>query len=144
MPADSLESPSDGYFEELPESECAALLSTTTVGRIAFASTHGQQLLPINFVVLDAHVYFHTAVNSVLDELAEGASDVAFGVDFHDDLFQIGWSVLVQGSTAQVVDEEQIAQLSELSRLKPWAAGIRTVLVKLTPRHISGRKVSQH
>ena len=41
-----------GKISELPEAECRVLLSTTTVGRIAFVDDEGQQLVPVNFAFI--------------------------------------------------------------------------------------------
>jgi nitroimidazol reductase NimA-like FMN-containing flavoprotein (pyridoxamine 5'-phosphate oxidase superfamily) len=123
-----------GYLRELSEEDCYALLSTGTVGRLAFTNAQGLQLIPVNFVVSDGIVYFRTSEASVLADLAEGSHEVAFGVDYRDDLYQTGWSVTVNGST-HAAEEEPV----ELPR--PWAPGKRDLVIALTPRQITGRKV---
>jgi nitroimidazol reductase NimA-like FMN-containing flavoprotein (pyridoxamine 5'-phosphate oxidase superfamily) len=133
-----------GAFEVLTEQECRELLGTTTVGRVAFVDAEGQQLLPVNFVVRDDEVYFRTKHDSVLAQLGDGHDDVAFGVDFHDDLYQRGWNVTLVGSSARVDDPAVIAELSAAARPRPWAPGERDVMIVIRARRIAGRKVRQH
>lgn len=121
-----------------PEDCLRFLESTTTVGRLAFRSSRGQQLLPVNFVFRNERVYFSTSRDSVLSELADGCDDVAFEIDYPDRLTQHAWSVLVTGSTTQVSDDE--VDLAGPPP-RPWAPGPRDVLVELTPDTITGRRI---
>lgn len=83
-------------IECMSQEDCVTFLtSTTTVGRLAFQSARGQQLLPVNFVFRQGRVYFKTSPNGVLAELAAGCPDVAFEIDYPDRMMQHGWSVLV-------------------------------------------------
>ncbi|MEG9224814.1 pyridoxamine 5'-phosphate oxidase family protein [Aeromicrobium sp. Sec7.5] len=129
-------------MRELSEAECYQLLGgTTTVGRVAFVADGGQQLLPVNFVVVDRVVYLRTAPDSVMASLANGHDDVAFGVDFHDDLLGRGWSVTANGSS-RGVDAVPDAPHGEAARTPtPWAPGERDVVIAVTPRSVSGRRV---
>ena len=73
--------------------------------------------------------------------LASGHDDVAFGVDFHDDLLGRGWSVTVNGSSSEV-DAVPAGAPDEPARTPhPWAPGQRDVVIAVTPRAISGRRV---
>ena len=127
--------------------DCATLLAgTTTVGRLAFGSSKGQQLLPVNFVFRQGRVYFKTSTKSTLFELAAGCGDVAFEIDYPDRLTQHGWSVLVKGKTREVAStdvdlspDEAIPWAPRAPR--PWAPGAREVLIELTPDEITGRRI---
>lgn len=117
---------------------CMELLAdTTTVGRIGFCDVHGQQLVPVNFVCHDGRIYFRTSPHSFLSRLGLGCGDVAFEVDHIDLLTQTGWSVLVKGSTEEVFAEPQTGP----DWLRPWAGGDRSVVIEVTPRSITGRRV---
>lgn len=131
---------SDGNFRTLATDECMELLGTTTVGRVAFTDAEGQQLIPLNFAVIDSEVYFRTSTNSVLDVLAQGADDVAFGVDYYSE-YRDGWNVTVKGATARVSDPALYEQVMSWSRLRPWAGGERGEVIHLTARSIGGRRV---
>ena len=136
--------PGDSSFiRELSVDDCYTLLGeTTTVGRLAFvAQPGGQQLLPVNFVVVERIVYVRTADDSIIAALAEGHDDVAFGVDHHDDVMGTGWSVTAVGST-QRVDEVPADPGHRSPRMpRPWAPGDRDMLIALTPQRITGRRV---
>lgn len=130
-----------GSITELSEEECLALLETTTVGRIAFVDDQGQQLVPVNFALMDGAVYFRTLPDGFLAQLARGHDDVAFGVD-HQDVFRDGWNVTVRGSAREVEDRATINQVLGNHKLKPWAGGVRPLVIKISPTSIAGRKVS--
>lgn len=130
-----------GSIVELPEEECLALLETTTVGRIAFVDDEGQQLVPVNFAVMDGAIYFRTLPDGFLSRLALGHEDVAFGVD-HQDIFRDGWNVTVRGAARGVEDRATINAVLSNHRLKPWAGGVRPLVIKITPASIAGRRVS--
>ena len=125
--------------EIMTPEDCVTFLSdTTTVGRLAFRSSTGQQLLPVNFVFRQGRVYFTTSPQSVLAELAEGSDDVAFEIDYPDRLTQHGWSVLVKGTTRRVSEDD--VDLSPREP-RPWVPGVRDILVELTPNQITGRRI---
>lgn len=122
--------------------DCVTFLKeTTTLGRLAFRSSRGQELLPVNFVFRDDKVYFRTSAQSVLSELTVGQSDVAFEIDYPDRMTQHGWSVLVKGRVREVsLEDVDLA----LHGPRPWAPGTREILIELTPDTISGRRIRNH
>jgi len=130
-----------GSITELSDDECLALLETTTVGRIAFVDGQGQQLVPVNFALMDGAIYFRTLPDGFLAQLARDHDDVAFGVD-HQDVFRDGWNVTVRGSAREVEDRATINQVLSNHRLKPWAGGVRPLVIKISPASIAGRRVS--
>ncbi|MCW2831219.1 MAG: hypothetical protein JWP31_1911 [Aeromicrobium sp.] len=131
----------EGHFRHLPENECIELLSTTTVGRVAFVDADGVQLIPLNFAIIDSEIYFRTAIDSVLEGLARGNDQVAFGVDYHAELYRQGWNVTVKGATTRVSDPAIYERVMAWSKLRPWAGGERGVVIHLTPRSVEGRRV---
>ena len=133
-----------GRVRELTRERCFALLTTTTVGRVAFVDGDGQQLVPVNFILLDGSIYFRTRPGGFLAQLATGEHHVAFGVDHHEDTFQVGWNVTVQGVASGVEDGAVVDRVLGQSRLHPWAGGIRPLVVRVTTDAISGRHVSGH
>ncbi|MEJ7634944.1 pyridoxamine 5'-phosphate oxidase family protein [Aeromicrobium sp.] len=131
---------STGTLVQLSEEECRALLEVTTVGRVAFVDAEGQQLIPLNFAVLNGDIYFRTSPDSVLAQLADGHPDVAFGVDHHD-VFRVGWNVTVRGPAVGVTDAATIDRVMGHHQLRPWAGGVRPIVVKVTLKSIDGRRV---
>lgn len=128
----------------LDERACYELLTTTTVGRIAFVSHQGQQLLPLNFTMVDGVIYFRVNEEGVLSELADGLVDVAFEVDHHGTTTRDAWNVTVRGTTSRVHESTGLASTASLAALRPWPPGERALVVALTPRSIDGRRVSSH
>lgn len=138
------DSHSAGSFTSIPVSECRQLLSLGVIGRIAFNSATGIQLLPVNYLYLDGNVYFRVDASGVLGELAEGADDVAFEVDYLEELVRQAWSVLVKGPVGAVSDPVELEPLLGQRRLEPWALGDRQLYLRLKPTAISGRKVKRN
>jgi hypothetical protein len=133
-----------GRFEELSIEECRELLGTTTIGRVGFASSGGQLILPVNFSFSAGAVIFRTAATGPLAELASGADDVAFEVDYSGTHSRRGWSVLLNGSAAAVdAAEVPISTGDPAQQVEPWAEGERELLIRLSPRTITGRRVSR-
>jgi nitroimidazol reductase NimA-like FMN-containing flavoprotein (pyridoxamine 5'-phosphate oxidase superfamily) len=132
-------------LEELSTQECRELLGTTTVGRVGFASSTGQLIIPVNFSFLGRAVIFRTAATGPLAELASGTDDVAFEVDYHGTLSRRGWSVLLNGSAAVVDPDEVLTSTDDAAaqQVEPWAEGERELLIRLSPRTITGRRVSR-
>ena len=133
-----------GRLAAIAEEECWQLLDTTTVGRLAFTTDSGIEILPLNFIVFERRIYCRTESGSAIAPLAEGRDDVAFEVDYHDDMNQSGWSVLVKGSTAEAAALDAERAMASTGRLGPWAPGNRSLVIVLSPRTLSGRKVSMH
>lgn len=132
-----------GTFGSIAESECRALLSVGIIGRVAFNSSSGIQIIPLNYIYLDDRIYVRVDATSVLGELGGDSNEVAFEVDYHDDLNKRAWSVVVQGSMEVVTDPGELQTLQSQRRLKPWAIGKRQLYLRLEPLTISGRKVKR-
>ena len=131
-----------GTLMPIPETECWQLLDTTTVGRLAFTTADGIVILPVNFLVFEERIYVRTEPGSTISALADGRDDVAFEMDYHDGWNQFGWSVLVKGSTSEAGNVEAERATASSGRLGPWAPGNRSLVIVLTPRKMSGRRVS--
>ena len=134
----------EGLFTVLSEEECRSLLEVSTIGRLAFHSTAGLELLPLNFLFLDGCVYARVDRSSVIGDLAEGADEVVFQTDYHEDLYRQAWSVTVKGRIDAVTDVADLAELSTRRQLKPWATGERTLYLRLSPVSFSGRKLVRY
>lgn len=133
-----------GSFTSIPESECRELLSVGVIGRIAFNCPTGIQLLPVNYFYLDGNVYFRVDAASELGGLADGADDVAFEVDYLEQLVKQAWNVLVKGRIGAVSDSAELESLTGQRRLEPWALGDRQLYLRLAPATITGRKVKRN
>lgn len=128
-------------IQVLSREECLELLATTTVGRIAFADSDGPQLVPVNFTLIRDAVYFRTLPHGFLSQLRGGPHPAAFGVDHHDEAFQTGWNVTIRGSASQVEDRATINSVLGHPSLRPWAGGVRPMVMRVTIDSIDGRRV---
>jgi nitroimidazol reductase NimA-like FMN-containing flavoprotein (pyridoxamine 5'-phosphate oxidase superfamily) len=132
-----------GQLVPIDETECWQLLDTTTVGRLAFTTDDGIVILPVNFLVHEQRIYVQTEPGSTIAALADGRDDVAFEIDHHD-INQTGWNVLVKCTSTVAETLEGERAITSSGRLGPWAPGNRSLVIRLTPRTLSGRRVSMH
>jgi uncharacterized protein len=127
-----------GRLTEMPTGECQDLMGSTSVGRVAFVDEDGPVVLPVNYVLDGDTVLFRTsAANNIGRHLA--FATVAFEVDEFDDFTQSGWSVLVRG-LATFVPYDELTR-DDANRPFPWADGVRTLYVRVTPRSVTGRRL---
>jgi nucleotide-binding universal stress UspA family protein/nitroimidazol reductase NimA-like FMN-containing flavoprotein (pyridoxamine 5'-phosphate oxidase superfamily) len=99
-----------GQIRTLTPEACMELLTTTTVGRLAFVDDGTPQLVLVNFALLNGSIYFRTLPDGYLSRLALGDHPVAFGVDNHDDVFRRGWNVTVRGTVRRVEDRATVGR----------------------------------
>ncbi|MEU8251336.1 pyridoxamine 5'-phosphate oxidase family protein [Nonomuraea sp. NPDC048916] len=128
----------------LDESACLRLISPGGVGRIGFNGRFGPTVLPVNYRMHDGALVFRTVAGSATDEdLRTGLRgveyQVAFEVDRIDDLTRTGWSVLVRGSLHHVTEDDSAAAAS--AEVEPWAGGDRRQYLRITPSHVTGRRI---
>ncbi|QNN51879.1 pyridoxamine 5'-phosphate oxidase family protein [Nocardioides mesophilus] len=127
-----------GHLNELSAQECWDLLATHEVGRVGFCDGRGAVMLPVNYTVHDRSVLFRTSPDGLLGQhLRWGYA--AFEVDEFDDYTQSGWSVLVRGPS-RAADPGELPETDE-ARPVPWAAGDRSLVLRVTPDQVTGRRV---
>jgi uncharacterized protein len=130
----------DMVLDELPLTECLALLASHQVGRVAVVVDGQPVILPVNYRTDDGTVVFRTDEGTK----ARGAplSRVAFEIDDIDEASHVGWSVVVQG-VGQEISDTIDARSEELRVLpvSPWAPGDKIYWIKIVPRLISGRNL---
>ena len=126
-----------GQLRELSRSECLGLVATKSVGRIAYAGPDGPEVVPVNFVLQHHTVLFATSPHSLLGRQL-GLDVAAFQVDDIDDDSQSGWSVLLRGRV-EPVDTDDLPPAA--ARPHPWAAGQRSLRLRLVPRTTTGRRL---
>lgn len=133
-----------GEFESLSEQQCKEYLEVAVVGRLAYAGAEHIEILPVNYVYRDPHVLIRTSPYGPLAALAPGVDGVAFEVDHHSDLTQSGWSVVAAGRIEAVQDTAELDALWSSPTPRPWAAGTRSLYLRLTPTSLTGRSVRRH
>ncbi len=127
------------YPQELSAEGCLERLASHSVGRVAFCSTDGPQIYPVNFVMDEGTIVFRTAAYGPL--AAHGHNgEVAFEVDQLDRDLRQGWSVVAVGP-AHMLDGNETLDFTIRHSLQPWAGGPRSLHVRVTPSKITGRQI---
>ncbi|MFA1542687.1 pyridoxamine 5'-phosphate oxidase family protein [Actinomadura monticuli] len=132
-----------GELQELDLATCLALVRQVAVGRIAWAGEDGTvTVLPVNFVLDGEAPVFSTAPGAKLDAI-RGGRPLTFEADDLEPALRTAWSVLITGHAEIVTDPGEIERLRQLP-LTPWIRSPKDVLIRLAPRHISGRRIPLH
>jgi len=119
---------------ELTVDECERLLRRGTFGRVVLSTPHGNEILPVNYVVHGETVVIHSEPDGILARYADGA-ELLFEVDLVDDERWQGWSVVARGRGRISLDYRGVPPV------RPWAAGDRRCELQLSWKELSGRKV---
>jgi hypothetical protein len=127
------------FLRTLAPAECLELLRPGGIGRVGFMSADGVIIVPVNFAVAGNAIVFRTAPDTLL--AVHAVAPVSFEADDVDEGRREGWSVLVRGHAHHVTSERDVRQIEQGTRLEPWAGGARDVYVRISPAHISGRRV---
>jgi len=128
-----------GRLVELSRDECLELLGAMSVGRIAYTTDDGPRVLPVNYVLEGDGVIFRTVPDGeVFRDALE--TTCAFEIDQIDEFYQSGWSVLAVGGL-QMLTEEEFGRLRFGKIPEPWAAGPRSMFVRLPCVQLTGRRV---
>lgn len=126
------------HMREIPQDDCLELLQGQDVGRMVFADDTGPLALPVNFSVARGTVLVATSPYGSIAKYAT-KGPVAFEVDESDEYTESGWSVLIRG-TASVVPHSDLRDSHEEPPYS-WPEGTRTLVLRITPRDISGRRL---
>lgn len=118
--------------------ECTDLLTTHHVGRVAWSSTTGPQMLPVSYAWSMGSIAFRTSPYGLLSQLIR-PTQVVFEIDELDQRLRSGWSVVVHGRAEAVASPAELIQLWTVDGITPWANGIRNLFIAIQPELISGR-----
>lgn len=122
--------------EELTTEECYELLALRPVGRIAYLVDGNPMVVPVNHVVDGEDIVFRTSPRTELGRrMIRGR--VAFEVDDFDEFNQSGWSVVLQGS----VEYDDSDEVWPEDQGRPWAEGVRNLVVRVRPHNVTGRRL---
>jgi nitroimidazol reductase NimA-like FMN-containing flavoprotein (pyridoxamine 5'-phosphate oxidase superfamily) len=119
--------------------ECRRLIAAGGIGRIAFGTTSGPVVLPVNFAVVAGTIVIRTGEGTMIDGHAD--EQVAFEVDHIDEALGQGWSVLVRGMAHRVAHPAELQNVRREATISPWAGGDRDVYVRIVPDTITGRRI---
>jgi transcriptional regulator with XRE-family HTH domain len=121
--------------------ECRRLIAPGGIGRIAFGTTSGPVVLPVNFAVVAGTIVIRTSEGSMIEGHAD--DQAAFEVDHLDEALCQGWSVLVRGSAHRVAHPAELHHVRRDTALWPWPGGDRDVYVRIIPDRITGRRIER-
>ena len=124
----------------LTATECFALLNDDEVGRLIFVDDIGPAALPVNYAIDGESVVFRIEHSSKQFALERA---LAFEVDKIDRSLHSGWSVLVRGTAQELAMDEVAALVRRVTTAfpRPWAEGVHSVWMKLTPTDVTGRRL---
>jgi hypothetical protein len=126
---------------ELSREECLELLAAHRFGRLAVVMNGAPVIRPVNYVFDQASqsVVFRTARGSKFHALLHAAK-ASFEIDGIDEAARTGWSVVIQGVTAEVTVPNDIGRFDRLG-LQPWAPGPKPHWVHIRASTLSGRRI---
>jgi hypothetical protein len=131
----------NGIFSAIGPEQCAELLTEHNIGRVAWQSAEGQQILPVTYAWFEGAVIFRTSPYGVLSALVR-PTDVVFEIDEFDEDRHRGWSVVVHGRAQAVAEPRDLVRMWAVDSVVPWASGIRNLFIQITPDRLSGRRVA--
>jgi nitroimidazol reductase NimA-like FMN-containing flavoprotein (pyridoxamine 5'-phosphate oxidase superfamily) len=118
------------------------LQNQSYVGRVGFVADGQLIILPVNYLAEGDVIFFCSSEGTKLSAVRHGAS-VAFEVDANRPLFHSGWSVLVNGTAAEVTDPEVLDRLRR-GPLRSWAVPAAQHWVRISIEAISGRQIPEN
>jgi nitroimidazol reductase NimA-like FMN-containing flavoprotein (pyridoxamine 5'-phosphate oxidase superfamily) len=131
--------PGPPVVTKLMPAECRRLIAAGGIGRIAFGTTSGPIVLPVNFAVVAGTIVIRTDEGTAIDGHAD--ERVAFEVDHIDEALRQGWSVLVRGTAHRVAHPAELQNIRREARIWPWPGGDRDVYVRIVPDTVTGRRI---
>lgn len=126
----------------LDREECVALLRSVSVARIGATMGALPVVLPVNVAFWDRdepELVIRSVEGSKLQSAIERAV-VAVEADAIDPVTHSGWSVLVQGQSRVLVDDQEITEASHLP-LRPWATAGADRFITVGLDVVSGRRL---
>jgi nitroimidazol reductase NimA-like FMN-containing flavoprotein (pyridoxamine 5'-phosphate oxidase superfamily) len=125
----------------LSAEECAALLASTTLGRLGVIIDGRPEIFPVNHIYDEETgcVAFPTNTGSKLDGALHWPS-VAFEIDGLESADESGWSVAVVGRAEEITDAKLIARLSR-QRQSVWRPGETSRWIRIVPSKVTGRRI---
>jgi transcriptional regulator with XRE-family HTH domain len=124
---------------KLMPAECRRLIAAGGIGRIAFCTTSGPVVLPVNFAVVAGTIVIRTGEGTAIDGHAD--EQVGFEVDHIDEALSQGWSVVLRGRAHRVVHQAELGIVRHDAAIWPWPGGDRDVYLRISPDTISGRRI---
>jgi nitroimidazol reductase NimA-like FMN-containing flavoprotein (pyridoxamine 5'-phosphate oxidase superfamily) len=120
--------------------KCEELLRAAIVGRVAYNTEEGPQIVPVNYTTADQAIVFRTGPDTQLGRHAVGRP-LAFEIDQVDYDDHKGWSVVAGGIGELVEDTASLEEANPFWNPKPWVDGDRVLYVRLVWTRLTGRRI---
>ncbi|GAA1161260.1 pyridoxamine 5'-phosphate oxidase family protein [Nocardioides aquiterrae] len=117
--------------------DCWSLLGEAEIARVAWQGADGIALVPVNYAVGEAAIWFRVEPESKLARECDG-QQVVVEVDRVDSETRTAWSVVVVG-IAHLVDELDVPDT--LIEMRVWPGGPRRRFVRVEPDRLTGRRL---
>lgn len=127
-------------IHKLSRQDCLRLLGAGIGGRVGLVTNDGPHVIPVNYVTDGESVLVRTTPYSLLGTYGRDTM-MCFEADQFDYENQRGWSVSVRGRAAFVDDTDELAEISRHLPLRPWAAGWRSLVVRIPCAEVNGRRL---
>ena len=132
-------SPASRRSAVLSERECARLLKTRDIGRLAIVVDGRPEIFPVNYAFDERAVVIRTSPGMKLEH--GPYTPAAFEVDDVDRRSGVAWSVVVHGTAHEITSSVDL--LSERLRrlvVRPAAPGARLRWMAIYAESITGRR----
>jgi nitroimidazol reductase NimA-like FMN-containing flavoprotein (pyridoxamine 5'-phosphate oxidase superfamily) len=126
----------------LTDAECVERLFAATVGRVAFVTPGGLQVIPVNVRSTGTSLMLNTSPGSSLSQLAEMGREVTLEVDEALTGSGQAWSVLMHGPIVKLDAHGRQRREAMPQQVEAWPADA-TQPLEFTPRSYSGRLVQR-
>ncbi len=127
-------------FGSLSSEQCRERLAAGSIGRVAWNTVDGPQILPVTYALHNDAVVFRTAAYGPLADLRH-VRRVAFEIDEIDPESRTGWSVLVAGQSRAAAKADELVELWSKADPVPWAPGTRNLFIEISIDQLTGRSI---
>jgi len=124
---------------DLTDAECWAQLESRDLARIAWNTSGGPQILPVNYVTHNGALWLRTTAHSSIAEQVD-ESRVAIEVDDLDPVTHVGWSIVVHGRAEAYYHESEVP--AEVTALRTWASGHRPLWIQVRADLVTGKRLT--
>jgi nitroimidazol reductase NimA-like FMN-containing flavoprotein (pyridoxamine 5'-phosphate oxidase superfamily) len=125
----------------LTDAECVERLFGASVGRVAFVTPLGLQIIPVSVRATGTSLMLDTTPQSSLSQLAEMGGEVTLEVDEAVASSGQAWSVLMRGPILKLDPQGRKRREAMSQQVDPWPGDACTQSLEFTPRSYSGRLV---
>jgi nitroimidazol reductase NimA-like FMN-containing flavoprotein (pyridoxamine 5'-phosphate oxidase superfamily) len=125
--------------QSLNQPECEELLDANRYGRLAVQVHEHPEVFPVNYAMDGRRIVFRVDRGTKLSSIRHDHV-ASFQIDHIDEQDRTGWSVMAVGPVSEVFAEEEVDRLEDLG-LETWVVGETTHWMRLSPHHLSGRRV---